>query len=67
MENQEIDASKATVVPDESVMLNIISSVIGSAYDKEKLTSDINDGKIKASDVMANPSILEKYLVEKND
>ena len=50
MENQEIDATKATVVPDENVMLEVISSVIGTGYDKEKLVSDIESGKIKASE-----------------
>ena len=66
MENQEIDATKATMVPDENVMLEVISSVIGTGYDKEKLTSDIKSGQIKASDVITNPAILQKYLLNQN-
>jgi hypothetical protein len=67
MENQEIDATKATVVPDENVMLEVISSVIGTGYDKEKLVSDIESGKIKASEIISDPGILQKYLSDQND
>jgi hypothetical protein len=66
MENQEIDATKATMVPDENVMLEVISSVIGTGYDKEKLMSDIKSGQIKASDIISNPAILQKYLLDQN-
>jgi len=66
MENQEIDATKATVVPDENVMLEVISSVIGTGYDKEKLVSDIKSGQIKASEILSNPAILQKYLLDQN-
>jgi len=66
MENQEIDATKANLIPDEESMLNIINSAIGSAYDKDKLLSDIRSGNLKASDIMSNPAILGKYLVQNN-
>lgn len=67
MENQEIDATKATVVPDENAMLEVIATVIGVGYDKEKLVSDIKSGKIKASEIISDPGILQKYLSDQND
>lgn len=47
-------------------MLEVISSVIGSEYDKEKLISDIKSGQIKASEIISNPGILQKYLLDQN-
>lgn len=66
MENQEIDATKATVVPDENAMLEVIATVIGVGYDKEKLMTDVESGRIKASEIISDPSILQKYLLDQN-
>ena len=67
MENQEIDATKANIVFDEETALNILSSAISSDYDRDKLFSDIKSGVLKSSDVLADPSVLQKYLLKQND
>jgi len=66
MENQEIDATKATVTPDEEMMLSVLSSVVGYGFNKESMVEDIKAGKLKPSEIVANPTILEKYRISNN-
>jgi hypothetical protein len=61
MDEHEIDGTGALLRPDEEIMLTVLLDSLDSMYDKDKFISDVKSGFFKPSDVMRDPSLLEKY------
>lgn len=61
MAEHEIDGTGALLRPDEEIMLTVLLDSLDSMYDKDKFISAVKSGLLKPSDVMGDPSLLEKY------